>query len=585
MKGEDYKQDLDRIKREIDIREYLTHIGYELDKKRDTSRYRAYTHPNSRDKVYVPIVKKYDNPNYFVNLHDPKDRGTVVDLVMTRQQLDLDGARRILNDYLGNHTPSSEVRIANASRKEHEETNKAYRQQFIAQQISKGESGNNEIYLQKRLLTHDTRNHAAFKDVVRLNEAPDGRFVAFPLKNTDDQVTGLAMKSPTKERFLGKREGVWVSAPTHPDRPVDRVIITEDPVDAMSYHQLRGKQNINTVYVSPAGNPSARQLEVIKGHVAMVNAKSVVLANDNDPAGRKYDQTYQNHLQDNGVPSRLGVIGGLSVSVEKPTFKDWNADLVAQQIYRTRLMDRSNLSPDTLPYPEKIKAPESVDKVIQEGEKKRYSELAGDPSLNQYYVARKVDGRAVEFSLSEVAYINRDRKLAQTLGVDIDQAYVAQQQAKSVNLSVSVQQDTKKLQQEPSGVIKETTGGNEQLSQAAVTQDKIKQGRAALRQTDLHVRSAEPPSISLPASQTTESKPNNDFTSIKEQYDRRLNGLRQEFEGQPGNQTALRRLDYYQRYPHLNGEEVANFVKAEETVKSSQLDKSRTIGKQQEMGH
>ena len=232
MKGEDYKQDLDRIKRDIDIREYLTHAGYELDKKRDTPRYRAYSHPSNQDKVYVPIVKKYENPNYFVNLHDSQDRGTVVDLVMTRRQVDLDGARRILNDYLGNHTPSPEVRKAKVQQREHEETNKAHRQQFIVQQISKGESGANEVYLQKRLLTHDTRHHAAFKEVVRLNEAPDGRFVAFPLKNTDDQVTGLAMKSPTKERFLGRREGVWVSGPTHPDRPIDRVVITEDPVDA-----------------------------------------------------------------------------------------------------------------------------------------------------------------------------------------------------------------------------------------------------------------------------------------------------------------------------------------------------------------
>ena len=83
MKGDDYKKDLNRIKQQIDIREYLTHTGYEVDKKRDTPRYRAYSHPTSNDKVYVPIDKKYNNPNYFVNLYDPKDRGTVLDLVMT----------------------------------------------------------------------------------------------------------------------------------------------------------------------------------------------------------------------------------------------------------------------------------------------------------------------------------------------------------------------------------------------------------------------------------------------------------------------------------------------------------------------
>ena len=566
MKGEDFKHDLDRIKRDIDIREYLTHAGYELDKKRDTPRYRAYTHPDHRDKVYVPIVNKYDNPNYYVNLHNAEDRGTVIDLVMTRRQVDLDGARRILNDYLGNHIPSPEARKTKDQHREHEEINKAQRQQFIVQQISKGESGANEVYLQKRLLTHDTRHHAAFKDVVRINEAPDGRFVAFPLKNTDDQVTGLAMKSPTKVRFLGKREGVWVSGPTHPNRPIDRVVITEDPVDAMSYHQLRGKQDINSVYVSPAGNPSTRQLEVIKDHVAMINAKSVVLATDNDLAGLKYDQTYQKHFQ----PTQL------AVAVEKPSFKDWNADLVAQQVYRSRLMDRSNLSPDAVSLSDKIKAPVAVDKMLQKGEKERYPELANDASSKQYYVTRNVEGKSVEFSLSEVAYINKDRKLAQILGVNIDKGYVAEQQAKTAHLSVSVQQDTKKLQQEPNSA--------ERQAQTVVTQDKITQGRNALKQSGQHIATANPQQEQAASASTPASNSVDGFTKLREQYDQRLNGLRKELERQPGNQAALRRIDYHQKYPHLNGEEVATFVKAEETVKSNQLGKSLSPIKQKDLG-
>ena len=330
-------------------------------------------------------------------------------------------------------------------------------------------------------MNHDTRNHEAFKDAIRLNEAPDERFVAFPLKNTDGQITGLAMKSPTKQRFLGKREGVWVSAPTHPGRPVDRVVLTEDPVDAMSHYQLCSKQDTNTVYVSPAGNPSARQLEVIKGHVAMINAKSIVLATDNDSAGHKFDQLYQKNLRDTQLP----------ITLEKPSFKDWNADVFARQLYQSRLMDRSNLHPDKVAQTDKLKAPSSVEEITQRGEKKGYVKLAGDPSLNRYYVERTIDGKSVEFSLSEVAYVNKDRKLAKTLGVDIDKGYVAQQRSTSANLSVSVQQDTKKLQQQSSG--RRFAGqpvDQDRDAQIAVTQTKIKQGRKAIEQSDQHIRTS-----------------------------------------------------------------------------------------------
>ena len=564
------KEEIDHFKQQIDIMSYLKDVGYSIDKERDTPRYRAFSHEASGDKVFIPINSKYPNPNFYVNQYDTKDRGTILDFVMTRQQKDMDGARETLRAYLGT---GDLAKVATKTQTQQQETEnddmlKRRRQLFIVQRITEGETGVNEPYLQKRLLVHDTRHHVAFQDVVKLNEAPDARFVAFPLKNEIGEVAGVAMKSATKERFLGNREGAWVSSPTRPDQPVDKAIITEDPVDAMSYHQLRGSRTPeNLVYISPAGNPSAKQLEVIKGHIAILEPKAIVLANDNDGPGKKYDQKYQASLKETGIP----------IQVDKPTFKDWNADLSAEQVYRSRLLDRSNPHPEQVANPEKVKVPDTVERMVQDRTTKNYPSFAGDPSLGNYYLERPIDGKKVEFNLSEVAYINNDRKLGELLGIDVDQGYLVNHYEKSKTLSVSVQQESKRIALETSPATRE--------AQVKNTTDKIIEGKAALQSANQYVSSL--------STEVNQKSPGNTpegtdqpgtSTSLQDKYTQRIENLQKEMRKQPGSDRVVRQLDYYQRYPHLQGSEIENYVTAEETVQANQRGKSMTLGKQQERG-
>ena len=591
MEEMNHRDELNHYKRHIDIREYLTSVGYVSDKERDTPRYRAFSNEVTQDKVYVPINKAYANPNFYVNQHDSQDKGTVVNFVMTRQQKDLNEARQTLREYLGQgYMPSPEKRIDSEKNTDAEEVAKKKRQDFVVQRITQGESGVNEVYLQKRLLLHDTRNHVAFQEVVKLNEAPDARFVAFPLKDELGNVSGLAMKSPTKERFLGNRDGAWVSSPTRSDQAIDKAIITEDPVDAMSYHQLRGNRSQeNVVYISPAGNPSVNQLSVIKEHIILIDPKSVVLANDNDLPGKEYDRKYQQTLKDIGIP----------VQVEKSTFKDWNADLFAQQVYRSRLLDRSNPHPERLADPEKIRAPKEVEKIIQDRDKKQYPSLSDDPSLAKYYVKRTVDDKQVEYSLSEVAYINKDRKLGEVLGVDVDTGYVTAQRDKIALLSVSAQQGSEKvkLERDPVAI----------RARIVDTRDKIQEGRSMAQDTKQYVKKVSAqitqPSISesthdksipsVGAQRSVSQQPVNpasttsqdaEYNQVKQQYNQRIDVLQAELKQQPGTDRALGLLDYYKKYPHLKSTEIDNYLSAEEIIKSHQQGKSRSIGNQQERG-
>src|SRR5690606_29996864 len=116
--------------------------------------------------------------------------------------------------------------------------------------------------LEKRLLSSVTRHHPAFKDKVKLNEVSEDKWIVFPLENEQGKPTGLSMKGNGKERILGEKSGVWISHPSMPGKEVDQLVITEHPIDAMSYHQLHGgsRQNQNTVYLATAGNPSHKQM-------------------------------------------------------------------------------------------------------------------------------------------------------------------------------------------------------------------------------------------------------------------------------------------------------------------------------------
>ncbi len=99
--------------------------------------------------------------------------------------------------------------------------------------------------------------------------------------------------------MLGRRAGLWISNPTKSSRAtVEQLVLTEHPIDAMSFYQLRKKEmgEVNTVFASTAGNPGLEQLKAIKELVTLHKVSKVLLANDNDKAGAYYNEVYKKLL-------------------------------------------------------------------------------------------------------------------------------------------------------------------------------------------------------------------------------------------------------------------------------------------------
>lgn len=596
MKNKAHQEELDSYKESIDIRDYLKSSGYKIDKDRDTKRYQAFTSEQSGDKIYVPINNKYPNANYYVNQFDHKDKGTIVDFVMSRQQKTLDEARLALREFQHGYIPTSSYE------KVLPDEAKQARHQFIVNKIAKEHAtGTNELYIEKRLLDHDTRNHAAFQDKIKLNEAPDERFVAFPMQDGDGKITGVAMKSNTRERFLGNRSGVWISHPTQGKKQIDKVVITEHPIDAMSYYQLRPDKEKNVIYLSTAGNPSQQQVETLSKHIKSLEPKEIVLANDNDPAGRKYDQLYTKALQPTNIP----------VSIEKSEFKDWNADIYAQQMYKSRLLDRSNDTPQQIQLDHKVKATSEIEEAL---ESKKYDSLSVEDrkKLPSYYVERNVEGKKVEFSLSEVAAINNDKKLMKELdqAESLNQEYLASQTHKAKSAAKQLQHETEILQAVPESndaklkrlesTKEQTMVGRQALQEARNYIDHQSNQQADKVQKD--VSPADRPGMQYPLGatpgvqyplrvtpggeprpkDTKQIEPADEFTKIKNEYDQQIDSLQGQIKGQPEHEKMARRLTYYKSYPHLNDQEVDTYLSIEDKMQSQQQGHSHGLGRQKD---
>ena len=569
MENSKFKDELSHYKETIDIRDYLERTGYILDKSRDTPRYKAYTNQELGDKVYIPKNNKTGIANFYVNQHDNDDKGTLVDFVMSREKKTLDEARLTLREFQHGYVPVQQKQPVT----EINEQDKKKRQQFIVHKIATTHpSGLDDVYLEKRLLTTDTRHHPAFAGKIKLNEVADEKWMVFPLEDEQGKPTGLAMKRDGKEKILGEKSGVWLSQPTIKDRTVDKLILTEHPIDAMSYHQLHNKKlnGQNVVYVATAGNPSEKQMNLIQKKIQTLQPKEVVLANDNDQAGRQYNEKYQHKLKDNGIP----------LNIEKPQFKDWNADVYAGALHQARLLDRTIEDPHKVQLAGKQKVGQEMEEML---EQKNYTKLSENSHQNlpSYYVERSIAGKQVEFSLKEVAQINNDQKLADWLKSpvqekEINAGYVAEK-SQTVADSVVLNKEQEKAMLSPERPL---------VAEKRIDQinAQTKKGVQAFQDADSYIKTqvTSIPQSAMSQQEHTSIGTSDGFLETQRRYNQQIDILQQQIAGNPAHEQMSRKLYYYKNYPHLNDQEVDTYLSVEDKMKGQQQEHGQGIGRQKD---
>ncbi|KAA5539641.1 toprim domain-containing protein [Adhaeribacter rhizoryzae] len=301
-------QELDKFKQKIDLVEYAQRQGYQI-----TAQGKRGDWQHLENNGEHLIVSRKDNKQVYLNPGDDRDRGTIIDFVKTREHKSLGEVRLHLREYLNEYPEPSPA--YNIARNDHHlnsfsvkpirqsgqaisdlETAEEQRTRLIAEVLGIRRELSDRSYLHSRALTDETIDNPAFKGRVFTSQQNEFHNTAFPLYN-ENGLTSVEQKNTGFKSLLAlPKDGIWVSHPTlGKDTPIERLVVNESAVDAMSYHQLKydGK---NTMYIATAGTVTEKQIELIQRVIDKQQPSEIVLANDRDAAGRKFNINYLNDL-------------------------------------------------------------------------------------------------------------------------------------------------------------------------------------------------------------------------------------------------------------------------------------------------
>lgn len=285
----------------INLMEFMLNNGYTLNRQKSTLKNPVLVSQNGE---VIVLKNAGDNPNarYFNATEGTStmDKGNVVEFVKQRigtefkadESLSLYGnVNMILHDYLG----------LSAEQKQHVmEGNKPTgepktKQEFVLSLYNlKPFEANGNNYLEKeRGIPAETLNLPEFKDRIYVSNYRGKDFITFPFYNFDGkEISGLNFRAEdtnTNASNTNKLTGVWMSTP--PEK-IDKIIITESPIDALSHAALNHPIQ-NTLYISNFGNPTLGQYQSLANTLTFLSnrfdkAPELVMGYDKDVRGNVF---------------------------------------------------------------------------------------------------------------------------------------------------------------------------------------------------------------------------------------------------------------------------------------------------------
>ncbi len=322
QKINNYQEKLNYIKSEIPISSFAqSHLGYIKDKEKSSGKWIALKH-SIKDKILV-LNRPNSQGHYMYKIAD-QDRsgGTLVDLLRKehgwdwQKVRDLSNLEPVVNKslYLEKSIPQNDS-ITDPLEQTKEATKK----------LKSIRTSSEETYLSKRGIRKTKRSSPVFDQLVTdknnaifglytdFNKYPGGRLCStlhYKFNEKGGKEKKFQWKLPKGLSVLKKGEG-----------RVKEIIITESPIDALSYSQLFKEQE-GTMYVSTCGTLTKKGKEDLSDLIDANKGVFVRLAFDNDKYGLKLTKELGELLIQKGQYFRAEV---------PQDVKDWNDALVYQQ--------------------------------------------------------------------------------------------------------------------------------------------------------------------------------------------------------------------------------------------------------------
>ena len=313
------------FRNEISIIELAVSVGYKI-RKKEGIKWPVLKDEISGDKIIIVNPQSTANQGYF-NPHDAKDKGTLINFVKNRigsifpfhnDKSEVGNINAVLYNYQRLPLPEKNLFKTDVNNLVREYSEKEF---HLPEGLSELK---NMFYLNYRGIQSHTINDPLFKDKIFNVKVSDYNNIGFPYFNASGEIVGFEIRNKQFKHVIEGSDrsiGIW-----HSNIPntLETAILTESPIDALSYHQIKGKKN--SWYVSFGGSVTVGQLETVKIIIAQSKATSelkVISAVDNDEMGKIYTQKFKEHFEQNIVE-------------DYPRLNDYNEDLKKGQVRKAK---------------------------------------------------------------------------------------------------------------------------------------------------------------------------------------------------------------------------------------------------------
>ena len=279
-------KELERFKIEVNLVEYAMSYGYnQLDRNKSCKTCTVLR--RREDDGKIAVMREHDDHWVYYDFRRGEG-GSVLDFVMQHKGCNLGQARKELRTASNINSLSSPTAPFFEPRPATKDRQKAAREYADTNFLTK-----HHVYLAKRGIYLKDVINKRFLDMVRVDQRKN---VCFPYLDFDG-VAGLERRNFNFKGYTqGGSKGLWRSNLMKDDTTA---LICESPIDALSYAKAHPDSYDQTRYFATGGQVSSKQWGLLNGLVEKYqNLKMIiVLAFDNDKAGRDYIRQFQVRYQ------------------------------------------------------------------------------------------------------------------------------------------------------------------------------------------------------------------------------------------------------------------------------------------------
>jgi hypothetical protein len=314
-------QDLDRVKREVNLVQHLSSMGYCLDKEKSCRTYAVME--KEVDKLIVRTSPKNETGHWvYMSATNEQDTGTIVDLMVNRGH-----SLEYVRGLKSNHLDDTVWKEACSEQKPYI-TDKQIQEKMALERLSSVKAVSRGGYYPKNYLEKRGIDASTYS-IYQGNDMEVGRQAVFGLYQELNHHGEGRLCSTISYYFteLGESRQYFQSGLSRglsvlkENGNNDKIIIMESPVDALSHKQLHGG---NATYMCTCGNLTAQIKEELKSVMegAKLYNRKIFLSFDNDEPGKKMSNQVTKICKDSGITPQ---------SVQPLIGKDWNEELMQKR--------------------------------------------------------------------------------------------------------------------------------------------------------------------------------------------------------------------------------------------------------------